>query len=98
MPTPTPITDDVLAKAFDRIKRPDWGLTLAELKAAARHYQLVRIEAQLIANGDHSRNTTATPAPQRPRPAPTHHKHPPLPRQLPQHDGKRLAAGDRDDD
>ncbi len=96
-------TDEQLAAAWAKCARPEWGLDMAQTKAAALHWSLVVMHARLLAGGVAVAAASATPAPTPPAPPAREARRLTYPAHRYQTGGepfdvKRAAAGDRDDD
>ena len=89
--TPEP-TDEQYERAWRELAKDDWG-TFAQVRAAARHYGLVRARAMALASG-----RSAPPAAPTPPAAPSFMGSLRVPHQPPQLDRKRAASGEREDD
>lgn len=85
-------TDEQYERAWRELAKDDWG-TFAQVRAAARHYGLVRARAMSLASG-----RSASPATSAPAPAPSFMGSIRVPHQEPFLDRKRAASGEREDD
>lgn len=86
-----PLTEELLARAMQRLRRPSWPATLPEVLADPLCAPLVRGLARSLQRQAAMRSVQGT------APRPTHHHAAPARQQRPAFDPKKAAANDRDD-